>query len=326
MGVFFYVGNTCCPAVSSKMRVPTSIVKVLVVDDFEPWCRLVCSMLKKQPELLIVGEATNGLEALQKASELQPDLILLDVGLPSIDGIEVARKIRGSSSKTKILFASQDCSPDTAQAALGAGAAGYIVKSEAGRELLLAINAVLRGVRFVSARLHLDTLTPPSVEPERHHRPDNPYLQFRRSTSISEFLACVIDATAADFGTLQLFDSTNGVLRIVAQKGFETEFIDYFDTVRLDHGSACSAAMSKRSRMVVMDVAADPLLSNDSKGVLLRARVRSVQSTPLIDPSGSIVGMVSTHYNRPGGPMLQTWKSIDDLASNFLFEILSDPN
>jgi DNA-binding NarL/FixJ family response regulator len=76
------------------MRVPGSIVKVLVVDDFEPWCRLICSMLQKQPELQIVGEVSNGLEAVERARELQPDLILLDVGLPSINGIEVARRIR----------------------------------------------------------------------------------------------------------------------------------------------------------------------------------------------------------------------------------------
>jgi DNA-binding NarL/FixJ family response regulator len=83
------------------------IVRVLVVDDFEPWCRRICSMLQKLPELRVVGEVSNGLEAVEKARELRPDLILLDIGLPGINGIEVARRILEFSPKTKILFASE---------------------------------------------------------------------------------------------------------------------------------------------------------------------------------------------------------------------------
>lgn len=136
------------------MPVPGSVVKVLVVDDFEPWRRFICSMLQKQPELQIVGEVSDGSEAVQRARELQPDLILLDVGLPGINGIEVARRIRESSPTTKILFVSEGSSPDVAEAALGTGARGYVIKSDAGTELLPAVEAVLRGERFISARLN----------------------------------------------------------------------------------------------------------------------------------------------------------------------------
>ena len=129
------------------------MVKVLVVDDFGPWCRQICSMLQKLAELQIVGEASDGLEAVQRARELQPDLILLDVGLPGINGIEVARRIRESSPRTKILFVSEDSSPEVAEAALGTGARGFVVKSDAGTELLPAVEAVLRGERFISASL-----------------------------------------------------------------------------------------------------------------------------------------------------------------------------
>ena len=129
------------------------MVKVLVVDDFEPWCRVICSMLQKQPGLQIVGEASDGLEAVQRARELQPDLILLDLGLPGINGIEVARRILELSPKTKILFATEESSPDVAEAALGTGARGYVVKSDAGTELLPAVEAVLRGERFISSGL-----------------------------------------------------------------------------------------------------------------------------------------------------------------------------
>jgi CheY-like chemotaxis protein len=72
----------------------TSSVRVLVVEDSEPFRRFLCSTLGKRPELQIVGEVSDGLEAVQKAEELQPDLIVLDIGLPSVNGIEVARRIR----------------------------------------------------------------------------------------------------------------------------------------------------------------------------------------------------------------------------------------
>jgi len=76
--------------------------------------------------------------------------------------------------------------------------------------------------------------------------------------------------------------------------------------------------MKARSRIVVADVATDPLLSNDARTVLLRADVRSIQSTPLIDRLGKFVGMVSTHYRRPGGPIPHMWEQVDDLVASFL--------
>src|SRR5262249_76066 len=157
------------------------------------------------------------------------------------------------------------------------GACGYLVKSDAAHELLPAVEAVLQGKQFVSTSLagH-DSVTP-------HLRaPRNPYVRFLESGSIAEFLASVIAATAPHFGNVQLFDSTNGVLRVVAQHGFEPEFLNYFDTVSCNDQCVCAAAMHGHSRIVVRDVATDPLLSNESREVLLRANVRSVQSTPLI--------------------------------------------
>jgi DNA-binding NarL/FixJ family response regulator len=102
--------------------------------------------------LQVIGVASDGLEAIQKAEELQPDLILLDIGLPSLDGIEVARQIRKFSPKSKILFVSQESDADVVQEALGTGAQGYVLKIDAGSDLLEGVNAVLRGERFVGNR------------------------------------------------------------------------------------------------------------------------------------------------------------------------------
>jgi DNA-binding NarL/FixJ family response regulator len=129
------------------------LVSVLVVEDYEPFRRFICSTLGKIPELLIVEEVSDGLEAVQKAQKLQPGLILLDVGLPTLNGIEAARQISKLSPKSKILFVSQESSVDVVQEALRVGALGYVVKTHAGIELLAAVEAVCQGRRFVSAGL-----------------------------------------------------------------------------------------------------------------------------------------------------------------------------
>jgi DNA-binding NarL/FixJ family response regulator len=99
-----------------------------------------------------VGEATDGLEAIQKAKELQPDLVLLDIGLPGLNGIDAARRIRDCVPTATILFLSEAQSWEIVREAVGAGASGYVVKADAGRDLLAAINAVLRGAKFLGSR------------------------------------------------------------------------------------------------------------------------------------------------------------------------------
>jgi DNA-binding NarL/FixJ family response regulator len=130
-----------------------SSVRVLVVEDNEPYRRFICSTFKKRPELHIVCEVSDGLEAVQKAKELHPDLVVLDIGLPSLNGIQVARRIRKLSPESKILFVSQESDADVVQEALGLGAVGYVAKTNAGIELLAAVEAVSQGRRFVSGRL-----------------------------------------------------------------------------------------------------------------------------------------------------------------------------
>jgi DNA-binding NarL/FixJ family response regulator len=133
-------------------------VRVLVVEDFEPFRRFIRTTLR-ETELQIVGEAWDGLEAVKKAEELQPDLILLDIGLPTLNGIEAARQIRKLSPQSKILFVSQESSLDVIEEALSFGAMGYVIKAHAGSELLAAVEAVREGRQFVSGV----ALGPPTV-------------------------------------------------------------------------------------------------------------------------------------------------------------------
>jgi len=148
---------------------PARSIRVLVVEDFEPFRRFVESILRKQPELQIVCEVSDGLEAVQKAQQLQPDLILLDIGLPNLNGIEAAQRIRKLSPKSKILFVSQETSTNVVEGALASGGSGYVFKTNARNELLTAVNAVLGGKRFVSASLAGNHLTDPKDEQTADH-------------------------------------------------------------------------------------------------------------------------------------------------------------
>jgi DNA-binding NarL/FixJ family response regulator len=139
-----------------------SQVAVLVVDDYEAFRKFICSVLVKNSRLEIVGEASDGLDAVCKAEQLQPDLVVLDLGLPKLNGIEVARQIRVSVPQSKILFLTLETSPDVVQEALSTGARGYVAKAKAGTELMAAVDAVLEGRRFISSNLNVD---PDSFEP-----------------------------------------------------------------------------------------------------------------------------------------------------------------
>jgi DNA-binding NarL/FixJ family response regulator len=129
----------------------TSSIQVLVVEDYEPFRRFLISTLRNRWERLDIHEVSDGLEAVREAQRLQPDLILLDIGLPTLHGIEAARRIHELSPISKIVFVTQESSPDVVQEALGLGALGYVVKTHAGRELIAAVEAAREGRLFVSA-------------------------------------------------------------------------------------------------------------------------------------------------------------------------------
>jgi DNA-binding NarL/FixJ family response regulator len=133
-------------------------IRVLVVDDFAAWRLFVASRIQKEPQLEIIAEASDGLEAIEKAQELQPDLILLDIGLPTLNGIEAASRIHEIARGARILFVSQSDDAELVRAALSNGARGYILKTDAEDELLPGIGVVMRGDRFVSSRLKYQVL------------------------------------------------------------------------------------------------------------------------------------------------------------------------
>jgi DNA-binding NarL/FixJ family response regulator len=139
--------------VEADQEIQMSLVRVLIVDDFDLWRSFVVTRLRERTDFEIVGFASDGLQAVQKAEELQPDIILLDMMLPKLNGIEAAQQIRRVAPKTKILFVSSESDLESVQSAFQAGGSGYISKMDAAEGLLEGIESVLRGERFVSRGL-----------------------------------------------------------------------------------------------------------------------------------------------------------------------------
>jgi DNA-binding NarL/FixJ family response regulator len=125
--------------------------RTLIVEDHEGLRASLRSLLENETQCVVVCEASDGLQAVQRAQELQPDLILLDLSLPKLNGMEAGRRIRKISPHSKILFLSQEPAPEIVQSALRLGA-GYLLKSDA-KELPAAVHTVLEGGKFVSDRL-----------------------------------------------------------------------------------------------------------------------------------------------------------------------------
>ncbi len=171
-------------------------------------------MLQAHPELQVIGEVSNGIEAVQQAEQLNPDLILLDLNLPKLNGIAAARQIRQVSPKSKIIFVSQENSLDVVQEALSTGALAYVYKGYAGSELLPAIEAALRGERFASSSIwgHKPTGIPVTTGP-RYHK-----VLFYSDDAVflDNFTHCIAAALMA--GSAVIMNVTKSHLRILIQR------------------------------------------------------------------------------------------------------------
>ncbi len=132
------------------------------MDDSRAWRQTVRLFLQTHLDLVIIGECSDGLEAVQKSEELQPDLVLLDIGLPNLNGVEAARQIRKVAPASRILFLTSYSWPEILHEAMSVGALGYVLKLKASRELLPAIRTVLRDKQFIGTGFSLsDPNKPP---------------------------------------------------------------------------------------------------------------------------------------------------------------------
>ena len=143
-------------------------LRILVVDDHDVVRQGVRLILRRNPEWQICGEAENGIEAVEKARQLNPDLIILDISMPGKDGLEVATELHAGGFACKVLVLTMHESKELAAAVRRVGAKGYVIKSHAARDLMNAIQAIVDGGDFFT----MDPAPPkPPQEPEAKKRP-----------------------------------------------------------------------------------------------------------------------------------------------------------
>jgi DNA-binding NarL/FixJ family response regulator len=138
-------------------------LRILVVDDHDVVRQGVRLILRRNPEWEICDEAENGAEALEKAKQLKPDLIILDVSMPGKDGLEVATELQAQGSTAKVLVLTMHESRELAGAVQRAGAKGYVIKSHAARDLTKAIETIASGGNFFT----LDPAPPPRTKQDK---------------------------------------------------------------------------------------------------------------------------------------------------------------
>lgn len=142
-----------------------SFIRVLTVDDSPPWQLYILKSLETESDLKIVAQVGDGLEAVQEAAKLCPDIIVMDLGLPCINGLEATRRIRSVSPNSKVLFLSEHRSQGFIDAAFEAGASGYVLKSDAASDLVAGIRAIVEKKEYVSRSLRRDRGSNPSDIP-----------------------------------------------------------------------------------------------------------------------------------------------------------------
>jgi DNA-binding NarL/FixJ family response regulator len=137
-------------------------VRILIADDHELVRQGMRAILDREPDFEVCGEATTGRQALAKAVELKPDIMILDLGLPEMNGLEVTRRVR-STLPVSVLIVTVHEADQVVQDAIRAGASGYVLKADAGRTLVEAVRAILRHDEFISERVRA-TVGPGSTE------------------------------------------------------------------------------------------------------------------------------------------------------------------
>jgi DNA-binding NarL/FixJ family response regulator len=125
-------------------------IKILLVDDHTIVRKGLRSILEKESRIKIVGESEDGREAIKNAEALQPDIVLMDIAMPDLNGLEATRQLKKRYSEMKIIILSMHSNEEYVLQALQAGAAGYLIKKAAPAELISAILAVYRGDSFLS--------------------------------------------------------------------------------------------------------------------------------------------------------------------------------
>jgi DNA-binding NarL/FixJ family response regulator len=263
-----------------------TVHKLLIVDDYEPVRRFICSKLERDIRFQIIGQACDGLEAVQKAEELKPDLIVLDIGLPKLSGIEAARRLRELVPHAKILFLSQESSPDVVEETLRLGALGYVHKTRAGTELLPAVDTVLQGRQFVGSGLNgRERSERKDAHPTFRHE-----VQFYSDDAVflESFTRFIADALKACNPALVFVTRSHGDSLL---KRLRAEGVDV-DTV-IQQGTYISLDAADSLSTIMVDGLPDPVRFFESLSGLIKAASSAAKAEhPRVAFCGERVGLL----------------------------------
>jgi DNA-binding NarL/FixJ family response regulator len=286
-------------------------LRILVVEDHDTVRRFVCSELQQRAEFLVVGEARDGLDAVQKAQELQPDLVLLDVGLPKLNGLEAGRQISVLVPQAKLLFLSLESSARVMQEAFRLGAWGYVHKMRAQLDLLPAVDAVVAGKRFVSSDMAFNERA--SVE-ARHE------VQFYSSDAVLLEGLVRFVSTAMKAGNPVIALATRAHREALAQKLTESGF-DIDDAIRQGAYIALDAE-DALSRISVNGVPDPGKFISAIIGLLESVAITTKSEYPRIAVFGECAGLLcregraeaALQLERTGNDLIQS-RNVDILCS-----------
>ena len=272
-------------------------LRILIADDHEKVRWGLRSLLSLRPDWDICGEAVDGRDAVQKARELKPQVAVLDISMPRLNGLEAARQIRKEVPQTEVLIVSQHESSEVIAAAIDAGARGYVVKSDVPRDFLDAVEAVSQGKPVFSSRIseHQPAITPPpSDDSLQNPGPEQPAidhkLEFAGGVEMGALMRAVVESsddgivskdlngviTSWNAGAQRIFGYTEaevigqpitiiippelqGEERLVLKRLRAGERIEHYETVRL----------TKRGKRVDVSLTISPM--KDSTGRIVGA-------------------------------------------------------
>ncbi len=265
-------------------------------------------------ERFTVVTAADGEEAFEEMRRHLPDLALVDVGLPRLDGFALLRRMRADERlrDVPVILISGRGDEDARVDALACGADDYLVRPISARGLLARAERQVAMSRAHRERIR-DAASASLAETQRLkarfasdlaalNRLHALAIRMLRTTTLEPILEETLEATMAllnaSFGTLQLYDPDAKVLHLAAQRGFGKAFVDRFGTVR--EGDPCAGGIALRTgrRVAIEDVEADKRLA-PIVATAREAGYRAVQSTPLFDSAGKLLGMLSTHFREP---------------------------
>ena len=257
---------------------------------------------------------SDGSEAVQKVANLKPDLVVLDIGLPKLNGIEAARQIRQFSPTSTIVFLSQNNDSDVVRAALSTGALGYVHKTDAQSELLPAVDAVLRGKQFVSSSLKGYEFTDTSGEkaPDCHevlfYSDDTVLLD-----SVTRFIAAPLKAGNAAI-VLATKSHRDSLLQRLKSEGVDTDGV-------LEQGTYISLDAADTLSTIMVNSLPDPVLFFRGIGGLIEAAAKAAKSKqPQVVVFGEAVALL--HAEGKADAAIRFEQLGNDLAKTHDVDIL----